>query len=174
MARINRKKINLTKWQQRRHTSLITFGVPLDELTLDMCATAALELEDHFAKIAEEARRNLDDNKSIRTGLLRKAIASKSLVINRRNSDARVWAGVGIDRKIFGADKHGRPIKPTKYAHLVEFGHGASRDKKSGKSIPAAPAKPFMRPAIAAVGGAEAIRNIAAEGLKKGALRNAS
>lgn len=174
MAKIRRTKSVLTKGQQRRHTSLITFGVPLDELTADMCAEASLNLEAHFKKIAEAARRNLTEDGSVRTGLLRKAITSKSIVIRGKNSgETRVWAGVGIDRKVNGIDEYGRPVKPTKYAHLVEYGHAGSRDKR-GKKIPAARAKPFMRRAIAATGGETAIKKAVADGFGAGAMKNAS
>ena len=163
MGKIIRKKTVLTKGQQRRHTSLITFGVPLDELTADMCAEASLNLEAHFKKIAEAARRNLTEDGSVRTGLLRKAITSKSIVIRGKNSgETRVWAGVGIDRKVNGVDEYGRPVKPTKYAHLVEYGHAAAR------------AKPFMRRAIAATGGETAIKKAVADGFGAGAMKNAS
>ena len=163
MGKIIRKKTVLTKGQQRRHTSLITFGVPLDELTADMCAEASLNLEAHFKKFAEAARRNLTENGSIRTGLLRKAITSKSIVIRGKNSgETRVWAGVGINKKVNGVDEYGRPVKPTKYAHLVEYGHAAAR------------AKPFMRRAITATGGETAIKKAVADGFGAGALKNAS
>ena len=169
MGKIIRKKTVLTKGQQRRHTSLITFGIPLDELTAEMCAEAS-----HFKKIAEAARRNLTEDGSVRTGLLRKAITSKSIVIRGKNSgETRVWAGVGIDRKVNGVDEYGRPVKPTKYAHLVEYGHADSHDKR-GKKIPAARAKPFMRRAIAATGGETAIKKAVADGFGAGAMKNAS
>jgi hypothetical protein len=45
--------------------------------------------------------------------------------------------------------------RPSKYAHLVEFGHiavapakGTSRRKKTARGISFVPAKPFMRPAV--------------------------
>lgn len=174
MAKIRRTKSVLTKGQQRRQTSVITYGVPLNELTADMCAEASLSLEAHFKKIAAAARRNLTEDGSVRTGLLRKAIISKALVIRGKNSgETRVWAGVGINRKVNGVDEYGRPVKPTKYAHLVEYGHADSRDKR-GKGIPAARAKPFMRRAIAATGGETAIKKAAAEGFGMGAMHSAS
>ena len=163
MGKIIRKKTVLTKGQQRRHTSLITFGIPLDELTAEMCAEASLNLEAHFKKIAEAARRNLTEDGSVRTGLLRKSITSKSLVIRGKNSgETRVWAGVGINKKVNGVDEYGRPVKPTKYAHLVEYGHAAAR------------AKPFMRRAIAATGGETAIKKAVADGFGAGAMSSAS
>lgn len=174
MGKIRRKKTGFIKGQQGRQTSVITYGVPLNELTADMCVEASLNLEAHFKKIAERARRNLTEDGSVRTGLLRKAIISKAQVIRGKNSgETRVWAGVGINRKVKGVDEYGRPVKPTKYAHLVEYGHVNSRDKH-GKGIPAARAKPFMRRAIAATGGETAIKKAVADGFGAGALKNAS
>ena len=77
MASKKTKKFVMTTAQQRRHTSITTFGYAVDELTLDMCVAADLELEKHFKKVSELAKQKLTDNGNIRTGLLRKAIDYK-------------------------------------------------------------------------------------------------
>ena len=53
-----------------------------------------------------------------RTGLLTRAIGA--VVRNYRHSGT-VGAGVGARRSIQGTDPQGRPIKPSKYFHLVEL-----------------------------------------------------
>lgn len=173
MAAKKTKKFAMTTAQQRRHTSITTFGYAVDDLTLDMCISADLELEKHFKKVSELSKQKLTENGSIRTGLLRKAIDYKVKIVNAGKDDMRVWGGVGINRKLSGVDEKGNPVKPVKYAHLVEFGHGEGRAKKSGKKIPRAADHPFMRPAISALGGTAELQKIAADGFKKGAEKNA-
>ena len=123
-----------------------------------MCAYAKLALEKTFKGAAENAQQNLTQDGSVRTGLLQKAVDSKSIVIND-NRGRRVWAAVGINSKVRGVYNN-TPVKPTKYAHLVEYGHVA----RNGKIVPA---KPFMRPAVAAI--SAGLENIVAEAIKEGA-----
>ena len=108
-----------------------------------------------------------------RTGLLEKSISSKVKIYRSKNDlnakslllNLRIWGGVGIDSNIRGVDKYGRDIIPTKYAHLIEYGHTT----KNGGMVAA---KPFMRSAIASVGGAKEIEKRLANAAKKG-LENA-
>lgn len=103
--------------------------------------------------------------RSERTGALRESITHK--VIARRKK-AHAVALVGPDRKYFhrgkgvakGALVPDGAVRPSRYAHLIEYGHhvvaptkGTSLRKGTAKT-PAegkkkwVPAKPFMRPAV--------------------------
>lgn len=117
-------------------------------------------------EIANAAKSELASNDTERTGLLKAAVASKAVPYKRRKFkdgklaiNAAIWGGVGINKAVQGSF-NGKPVKPTKYAHLVEFGHNAP----DGSYVPA---KPFMRPAIAKVGsGTEFVRRLEAAFLK--------
>lgn len=95
----------------------------------------------------------------VRTGALRASISHKVL---RKGSRPVAAAIIGPSRNYFIGPKavptsKGKLIKklsskarsavekPSKYAHLVEFGHLI----RGGKGIGRVPAKPFMRPALA-------------------------
>lgn len=140
-----------------RSTSIASYTYNSEELTADMCAVVRLALEKESKKIANNARNNLTQDGSVRTGLLRKSVDSKSIVLTRKGAP-RVWAGVGINKKIYGA-VNGKSVKPTKYAHLVEYGHMSPHGWVSEK--------PFMRKAVAvAKTGMDAV---VAEAFQKGA-----
>ena len=62
-----------------------------------------------------------------RSGLLRKSIKAKST----KNGNGRIF----VDPKVEGEYK-GKKVKPSKYAHLVEFGTRTAK------------AHPFLRPAL--------------------------
>ena len=125
------------------------------KLTLEMGVGLSSALLSHFKKTAALAKDNLEANDSVRTGLLRKAIAAKSQVLKNKGGDSyRVWAAVGVNKEIEGHYK-GQRVRPYKYAHLVEYGHNG-----------VAP-KPFLRLALASRGGENEIRNIAAEALEE-------
>lgn len=132
--------------------------------------TVAKELEkaakQFVGEIANAAKSELASNDTERTGLLKAAVSSKAVSYKKRKFNngklainAAIWGGVGIDKTVQGSFD-GKPVKPTKYAHLVEFGHNAP----DGSYVPA---KPFMRPAIAKVGsGTEFVRRLEAAFLK--------
>ena len=133
-------------------------------------SSVAKELENAVKKfvgeIANAAKSELASNDTERTGLLKAAVSSKAISYKKRKFNngklainAAIWGGVGINKAVQGSF-NGKPVKPTKYAHLVEFGHNAP----DGSYVPA---KPFMRPAIARVGsGAEFVRRLEAAFLK--------
>lgn len=128
---------------------------------------------EYVREVVKAAKSELSALGVERTGLLNKAISSKFKIYRDRNySDTkslrlnlRIWGGVGIDSNIRGVDKYGRYIIPTKYAHLIEYGHAT----KNGGMVAA---KPFMRSAIASVGGAKEIEKRIANAAKEG-LENA-
>lgn len=132
--------------------------------------TVAKELENAakqlVGEIANAAKSELASNDTERTGLLKAAVSSKAVSYKKRKFNngklainAAIWGGVGINKDVQGSFE-GKPVKPTKYAHLVEFGHNAP----DGSYVPA---KPFMRPAIARVGsGTEFVRRLEAAFLK--------
>lgn len=127
-------------------------------------STVAKELEKAAKKFAREianaAKSELASNDTERTGYLKAAVSSKAVSYKKRKFkdgklaiNAAIWGGVGINKAVVG-NIGGKPIKPSKYAHLVEFGHKAP----DGSYVPA---KPFMRPAIAKVGsGTEFVRRL--------------
>lgn len=89
----------------------------------------------------------------VRTGMLKKSLRAKVKTYPRRGV---VMAIIGPSRSAvvqadFGDGKL-RTIRPSKYAHLVEFGtksHGVWKVKKL--SIPpGSPPRPFLRPALEA------------------------
>lgn len=93
--------------------------------------------------------------RSERTGTLRDSIDH---VVRKYEHSARAVAVIGPVKGGVVASFNGRPerITPTKYAHLVEFGHyavkptkGTTRRKRTAAEVAWVPAKPFMRPAIA-------------------------
>lgn len=121
-------------------------------------------------EIVNDAKANIETNGNIRTGLLKKAIAGdvdikkseKHMEGDTLKLDLNIYAKIGIDRNIEGTYR-GKPVKPYKYAHLVEFGHKAGDNPKKSE----AKEKPFMRPAIAKVGsGTEFVRRLESAFLK--------
>ena len=128
---------------------------------------------EYVREVAKAAKSELSALGVERTGLLNKAISAKVKIYRDRNySDTkslllnlRIWGGVGVDSNIRGVDKYGNDIIPTKYAHLIEYGHAT----KNGGMVAA---KPFMRSAIASVGGAKEIEKRMANAAKEG-LENA-
>lgn len=103
--------------------------------------------------------------RSERTGALRESITFKGIGNQKRGTALAI---IGPDRKYYSKGKRlvrgklitsGEIVRPSKYAHLVEFGHhvvapfkGTTRRK--GTAVPAknkttwVAAKPFIRPAI--------------------------
>lgn len=132
-----------------------------------------------FLRMLEQlAKANLDANESVRTGLLQKAVAAKVQTYERRikTEDGKtrktfgIWGGLGINRAVEGIDENGAKVWPLKYAHLVEFGHLKGNNKRGG----AVPPKPFMRKALADVGGIPAIERMFADAAKRGLKKGAS
>lgn len=84
----------------------------------------------------------------VRSGALRKSITS---VVRQRKSKGTAVAVVGPSteyfrngKKLKKGESHDDADRPSKYAHLVEFGHANAKGK--GRT----PAYPFMRPAVIA------------------------
>jgi HK97 gp10 family phage protein len=118
---------------------------------------------------ANAPRLRSNKNKDGRTGLLRKAIAVKAKKYGGRNKK-KILGLVGPKFSTKLILKNGLKIEPFRYAHLVERGaapHKVSpRGKEKRKSFvgpimpgrfkswmhPGAKAKPFMKPALDAVG----------------------
>lgn len=99
------------------------------------------------------------------TGALRASIASKTLR-NRKTGKAVAMVGPSTasfrgNKKVKKGESKLDADKPSRYAHLVEFGH---MRKKGGFTA----AKPFMRPAVAAAG-PSIVRGIVA-GASKGLI----
>lgn len=113
---------------------MIKVRVQLDDLPLvQKCKALGLTLRSGL--VAWSLRRALkpiqDMAKSlipVRTGTARKSIR----IVTRTYKDNKVTVGlVGPSRDVVGTDPHGRPIRPTKYAHLIEFGHVITPTKRS-------------------------------------------
>ncbi len=113
-------------------------------------------LKPEAKSILKSAKANLPAQRGIgRTGLLRKSLAAK-VKTNRR---AHTYAVIGPRRRFGQKTTPGtaRPITPTKYAHLVEFGRKRVRVKKArvlssglevfGTEVEAVRPRPFLRPA---------------------------
>lgn len=118
---------------------------------------------------ANAPRQRSNKNKDGRFGLLRKSIGLKTKKYGR-GVKKKILGLVGPKLSTFMVRKNGGKIEPAKYAHLVERGaspHTVSpRRKEKQKSFvgpvmpgrfkswqhPGATEKPFMKPALAAVG----------------------
>ncbi len=100
------------------------------------------------------------------TGALRKSIILNSKKLRNGNRSVRIGPQTGFVGDFVGTEKKGGQIsfrKPSKYAHLVEYGYTLRNGKKKRR-------KPFMRPAAARAGGQTFI-NKAAELLGKSYAR---
>lgn len=140
-----------------------------DGISISVATALEKTAREYVREVAKAAKSELSVLGVERTGLLNKAISAKVKIYRDRNySDTkslrlnlRIWGGVGVDSNIRGVDKYGRDIIPTKYAHLIEYGHAT----KNGGMVAA---KPFMRSAIASVGGAKEIEKRIANAAKEG------
>lgn len=159
---------------------LVSSKLPADGGEAVMSAMAAEITKSSKAflrKLEQLAKANLDANESVRTGLLQKAVAAKVETYEERikteDGETRktfgIWGGLGINRAVEGRDEDGSHIWPLKYAHLVEFGHAKGNNKRGD----GAPPKPFMRKALADVGGIPAIERMFADAAKKGLEKGA-
>lgn len=84
--------------------------------------------------IQKAAKRNAPTD----TKLLKKAIGKKA--VTRRDGTVLVLIGARVGSKFEGVDRRGRPRKPVRYDHLVEFGHAMPG---GGRVAP----RSFLRPA---------------------------
>jgi HK97 gp10 family phage protein len=91
-------------------------------------------MRDALTKAARPMARKAKSLAPKETGLLKKSIKTKIITYPRIS---QVIALIGSDRNVSGTHK-GKKRQPSKYSHLVEFGHGGPH--------PAAP-HPFLRPA---------------------------
>ena len=112
---------------------------------------------------ANAPRLRTNKNKDGRTGLLRKAIAVKARKYGR-GKNKKIVGLVGPKFSDVGTRPNGKKkLPPHKYAHLVE--RGAKPHRIGTYMHPGATAKPFMKPALEAVG--EQIFNRFAEKMKE-------
>lgn len=129
-------------------------------------------LSDATKPIVSNAKQNLTNNGSVRTGALRKALG---LVIREYPKSGNITAVIGAKKNVYvqGAsgkarrirkgDKGDAVLKPYKYSHLVEFGHysaaatgqsvsegtkGTKRQKGTFPTRSFIGGKPFLRPAF--------------------------
>lgn len=107
---------------------------------------------------ANAPKQRSNKNKSGRTGLLRKSIAVKAKKYSR-GGNKKIVGLVGPKFSDVGTRLNGKKkLPPHKYAHLVERGaapHRVTRKTKTSEvswQHPGAKAKPFMKPALEAVG----------------------
>ena len=139
--------------------------------------------------LAKQAKANLSENHSIRTGALASQI--RNFTIRRpREGSAQVTVGVGGKSFTMTNLSTGKSmvIKPAKYAKLVEYGTGEHKIvAKDGRALvfrllgktfdarevehPGAKAKPFMRTAVDTKGTAAVAKIVFA--MNKGVLREA-
>jgi HK97 gp10 family phage protein len=104
-----------------------------------------------------------------KTGALRTSI---NHVVRKYRDGESVVAIIGPDKDYYGsgkrlkktADRRGAD-RPSKYAHLVEFGHAV----KGGVGAKLVQPKPFMRPAV--MSAASSTGETLAEGVRKGIER---
>lgn len=108
---------------------------------------------------ANAPKQRSNKNKSGRLGLLRKSIGLKTKKYGR-GKDKKIVGLVGPKFSAVGTRPNGKKkMPPHMYAHLVERGaapHRISRKTKTGEvswQHPGATEKPFMKPALDAVGG---------------------
>ncbi len=113
-----------------------------------------------LAPVAKEAKARCKED----TGVLKKSIGV--VIKNRGRNGTRGASVVGVvgpmrniraPRKVITKGKHKGLVLvsiPTRYAHLVEFGHII---KRGNKQVGHVPPRPFMRPAWDAAGGEAAL-----------------
>lgn len=123
---------------------LDAFSKVFADISTDMQAQITERAVREVGKVALDAMQFLAP---VRTGTLKRSLGLKT-VKYRDNGTAVAVFGPRRGRENWTTSKVGLRTKtniPTKYAHLVEFGHV----DRNGKFIP--PSKAFMRPAVDAV-----------------------
>lgn len=83
-------------------------------------------------EVVKDARGNLNSNRSVRTGALRRSLTTRIKIYR----NGTVVALVGPSRK-YATTHKGKPVVPWRYAHLVE--KGTARGVRR---------RPFLRPAL--------------------------
>lgn len=198
MASGSKYRINAARLELRKHlASTIDHTYTFKRGTGEAVAIAIEKAARAWIyKVKQQAKESLDENGSVRTGLLKKAVDAKvvtfhkmskermehSKMIKRRGRgggifylslDTSLKAQIGINSNVSGAyvDVPGGKrhfAQPSKYAHLVEFGHEKGKNPRGGK----VEEKPFMRTAIAKAGGVAEFERLLINAAKEG-LENA-
>lgn len=99
-------------------TKVISQEINAEELSLKQLAYIQEALKATVPQILFDARNNLTGHE--RTGALRESLTTK-VDINKKNTG--VYGLVGVNGKYSTFDNYGNKVKPSKYAHLVEFGN---------------------------------------------------
>ena len=94
---------------------------PIDAKKIGMLQLAYVEsaLKDAVKPVVRDIKNNITSN-GLRTGALKTAIKSK--VAMRKKDYSGVYGLVGVDKAVISYDRYGNKVRPSKYAHLVEFG----------------------------------------------------
>lgn len=107
-------------------------------------------------KVAAKPLLVLAKNKvPVDSGALRDSLIINSRKLKNGNRSIRMGPQTGFVGRFSGSRKKGGTVtlrKPSKYAHLVEYGFEA-RNRKGGPVLKKVRARPFMRPANARAGG---------------------
>lgn len=119
-------------------TGLEELSKVLRQLSKDMQTELLVPVVREVGEKIEDAMRF---NVPVRTGSLYQSLDTKVI---RYPKDGNAVAITGPRRKMSFQTSLGI-AKPSKYAHLVEFGHVDRQGRFHG------PTKPFMRPAVAAI-----------------------
>ena len=98
-------------------TKVISQEIDAEALSLKQLAYIGEALKKVVKPVLHDAKANLSGH--IRTGALRDSLKTK-VAISKKNTT--VYGLVGIDSKYSTYDNNGNKIKPSKYAHLVEYG----------------------------------------------------
>lgn len=98
-------------------TKVISQEIDAEALSLKQLAYIGEALKKVVKPVLQDAKANLSGH--IRTGALRDSLKTK-VAISKKNTS--VYGLVGIDSKFSTYDDYGNKIKPSKYAHLVEYG----------------------------------------------------
>ena len=98
-------------------TKVISQEIDAEALSLKQLAYIGEALKTVVKPVLQDAKANLSGY--IRTGALRDSLKTK-VAIGKKNTS--VYGLVGIDSKFSTYDDYGNKIKPSKYAHLVEYG----------------------------------------------------
>ena len=98
-------------------TKVISQEIDAEALSLKQLAYIGEALKKVVKPVLHDAKANLSGH--IRTGALRDSLKTK-VAISKKNTS--VYGLVGIDSTYATYDNNGNKIKPSKYAHLVEYG----------------------------------------------------
>ena len=113
-------------------------GIRIDIKGLDVLNKKLLNMKQDFAAksivssaysankvVQDQIKENISTNGLVDTGLLQKSITRKKIVYAK---DGRVVIITGVNKKLRGTDKNGKPRVPWRYANVLEPKYNFTKD----------------------------------------------